>query len=58
MENKEYSFSEEAEKSDRLNEPALGYAAAEDRFEQDWQRGITIEEFKERLLNKLEKAHE
>lgn len=57
MDHNEYLFPEKAEESDRVNEPAMGYSTSEDHFEQDWKRGITIDEFKERLLNKLEFVH-
>lgn len=53
MDDNVYSFSEESDDWNLVNEPEVNYSVLNDNFEKDWQGGMSVEKFKKRVLEKL-----
>lgn len=57
MDDKIYSLHEESDDRNLVNEPEINYSILNDNFEKDWQRGMSVEEFKKRVLEKLDTVY-
>lgn len=57
MDDKIYSLHEDSDSGNLVNEPEISYSILNDNFEKDWQQGMSVEEFKKRILEKLDTVY-
>lgn len=57
MDDKIYSLPEESDDLNQVNEPEISYSLRDDSFEKDWQRGISVDEFKKLIFEKLDTVY-
>lgn len=57
MDDKIYSLPEESDDLNQVNEPKISYSLRDDSFEKDWQRGISVDEFKKLIFEKLDTVY-
>lgn len=58
MDDKIDSLPEEPDDRDQVNEPETAYSVRDDNFEKDWQRGMSVNEFKKQIFDKLGVVYE
>lgn len=57
MDDKIYSLHEESDDLNQVNEPEISYSLRDDSFEKDWQRGMSVDEFKKLIFEKLDTVY-
>lgn len=57
MDDKIYSLPEDSDDLNRVNEPEISYSSRNDSFEKDWQRGVSVDEFKKLIIEKLDTVY-
>ncbi len=58
MDDKNYSLPEEPDARNQVSEPETAYSVRDDNFEKDWQRGMSVDEFKKRIFDELRAVYE
>lgn len=56
-EHKTYPCSNLPEQPDMVSEPQLEYNTVDSQFEKDWQRGMSINDFREYIFDRLETVY-
>lgn len=57
MDDKIYSLPEDSDDLNQVNEPEISYSSRNDSFEKDWQRGVSVDEFKKLIIEKLDTVY-